>query len=338
MTHPNSRPEPYDPPPAGEAPTRIGPDPFTLADQQWSKALDWLHLMQTGAGRRWMWPSIHRLTGKLLPTWTVFLGGYPKTAKTTLLQTQARCWAEQGIRVAYVGTETNPELLRLQSAALTLGLPVETVLRAEFSARDEARVAADLKRQSELGDRLMYADTGPATLAEVLYWMGWGADHGAEIVIFDHLHRLDTGGGSDRYGALSDAVRALNSAAQQHGVTLLCAAQFRERKDDHLANHEVPADGQWFGTAAIQQEAVVALQCWRPLRSGVSPDDKAAVRRGDMPIRDVLRPNTVAIRVSAHRLRPSAYGEIAHLRIIDDVIDEFTAPLPERRAHEGREP
>lgn len=324
MSAPDRLWAPLEPDPLeGEEVGAIGPDPVDLAGQQQERALDWLHQMQSGAGHRWMWQSLHRLTGKLLPTWTVFFGGYPKTAKTTLLQTQARAWAETGTPVCYVGTETKTEILRLQSAAITKGVPVERVITGDLEANERDRILADLNRQTwELGQRLLYAETKRSTLDEVLYWLAWGADHGAEVVIFDHLHRLDMGG-PDRYGALSDAVRALNEAAKARGILLLCAAQFRERKDDALANHEVPGDGQWFGTAAIQQEGVVNLQLWRPLRAGVSQEDKLAVRRGDAPLSSVLKPQTVGVRVSAHRLRPSAYGEIAHLRICDDCVEDF---------------
>lgn len=301
---------------------QLGPDPELLAKDQHQRALDWLAAMRSGAGLRWMWHGLHALTGKLLPTWSVFLGGYPKTAKTTLLQTQARCWAEQGTRVAYIGTETNTEILKLQSAALTVGLPVERVVTGDLSEAEHERIAADLARQDAMSRVLMYAETERATLADVRYWMRWARRESAEVVIFDHLHRLEVGG-SDRYGALSDAVRALNEEAKRLHVLLVCAAQFRERKDDALANHEVPGDGQWFGTAAIQQEGVVNLQLWRPLRAGVSAEDKQSVRRGDVPLAAVLKPQTIGVRCSAHRIRSSAYGEIAHLRIVDDVIDEW---------------
>ena len=306
----------------GEEAGSIGPDPELLAKDQHQRALDWLAAMRSGAGVRWMWPSLHKLTGVLLPTWSVFVGGYPKTAKTTLLQTQARCWAETGTRVAYIGTETKTEILKLQSAALTLGIPVERVVTADLDERECERVAADLAKQDAMGRALMYAETERSTLADVLYWMRWARRESADVVVFDHLHRLEVGG-SDRYGALSDAVRRLNEEAKALNVLLVCAAQFRERKDDPLANHELPGDGQWFGTAAIQQEGVVNLQLWRPLRAGVSAEDKAAVRRGETRLADVLKPQTIGVRCSAHRVRPSAYGEVAHLRIVDDCVDEW---------------
>jgi hypothetical protein len=316
------------------APAAIGPHPRNLAFEQGERALDWLDAMRAGQGIPWMWPGITDLTGRLAPTWAVYVGGYPKTAKTTLLQTQARWWAETGTPVCYVGTETTQEILRLQSAALTLQLPVELVVTGErrvrpgevVKIRDDqvARVKADIARQQvELADWLMFADTRRSTLDEVLYWIAWGADHGAAVVIFDHLHRLDTGGGSDRYGQLADAVRKLTEAANAHGVLFVCAAQFRENRGDPLANHECPSDSQWFGGSAIQQEGTCNLQLWRPLRAGISDDDRGAVRRGEAPLSSVLKPNCIGVRVSAHRFRPGSYGEIAHLRIVDDVIDEW---------------
>ena len=306
----------------GEEAGSIGPDPELLAADQHRRALDWLAQMEAGAGFRWMWPSLHRLTGKLLPTWSVFVGGFPKCGKTTLLQTQARGWAETGHRVAYIGTETRSEILKLQSAALTTGLPVERVLTGELEGRERERIAADLARQDELARSLMYAEAERTTLPDVLYWMRWARRESADIVVFDHLHRLEVGG-SDRWASLGDAVQALNSAAVDLGILFVCAAQLRERADDPLANHETPGDRQWLGGSKIQQEGVVNLQLYRPLRAGVSAEDKAAVRRGELPLASVLKVNCIGVRCSAHRMGRNTYGEIAHLRIVDDVIDEF---------------
>jgi hypothetical protein len=319
--HPS--PLPDDPPLEAEEAGAIGPDPELLAQDQRQRALDWLAQMRAGAGFRWLWPSLHRLTGRLLPTWSVYVGGYPKTAKTTLLQTQARGWAEAGTRVAYIGTETVTEILKLQSAALTLGLPVERVVTGELTDPEAERVARDLTRQDELARRLMYAETSRGDLADVLYWIRWARTEGAEVVVFDHLHRLDVGGGSERWTQLADAVQALTGAAKRWHVLLVVAAQLRERADDALANHEVPGDRQWLGGSKIQQEGVVNLQLWRPLRSGVSAEDKAAVRRGELRLSAVLKPNTIGVRCSAHRMGRNTYGELAHLRIVDDVIDEW---------------
>ncbi len=321
-----------DEPDFGEPVAKIGPDPDDLAWAQSRRAVEWMQTIRSGTGARWFLPSLHRLTGRLLPGWTVFIGGYSKTAKTTLLQTQARCWAEAGVPVAYIGTETTPELLRLQSAAITLGLPVELVIGDQpLTEQQHARITADLERQQAMSSQLMYAETHETTLTEVLFWLNWGADRGAKVVMFDHIHRLDAPG-QDRFGSLTDAVRALNSAAQAAGILLLCAAQFRENKGDSLGNHELPSDGQWYGSSAFQQEGVVNLQLWRPFRVGVSPDDKQSYKRGDMPLSRLLAPETLGVRCSAHRYRPSAYGESLRLKIVDDQITDFDAvpDQPER--------
>lgn len=299
----------------------IGPDPGALASSQIARARQWLTDARSGIGVRWFLPTLHHLTGTLFPGWTVFVGGYPKCGKTTLLQTQARQWAEGGIPVAYIGTETSPEILRLQSVALTLGLPVRRVVGDDpLTPEESARIAADLSRQDGLP--LHYAETTDTSLASVLYWLRWGAREGAQVVIFDHAHRLAISGG-DYYQQLSNAIRTLNTAAQAANVTLLCAAQFRENKHDKLANFEPPADNQWFGSAAFQQEGHVCLQLWRPLRRGVTEDQKRMARSGETDLGDVLARDTIGVRCSAHRIKGDMIGEMRRLRIRDDYLDEW---------------
>lgn len=184
-------------PPDDEEPPP-GANPADLAGRQAAEAMDWLEDVRAGAGYSWRWLTLHRLTGRLLPGWFVTIGGYPKTAKTTLLQTQARHWAEHGIPVVYIGTETKAALLRLQSAALALGLSVERVITGNLTPAEMQRIEADMDRQHALASFLSFADTESATLLEVLKWLHWGADQGCKVVIFDHLHQMDLGTASDR--------------------------------------------------------------------------------------------------------------------------------------------
>lgn len=313
----------------------IGPDPLEMSKAQALRARQHLADMAAGKGVRWHFRTLHRLTGRLLPG-AVFVGGYPKVAKTTLLQTQSRAWAEQGVKVCYIGTETSQEILKLQSAAITLGLPVSRTIAPDeddqLGARDLARVHADLERQDELAadGRLMYAEDDAQTLASALYWLRWGRRHGADVVIYDHVHRMDLGTEA-YYTALANALVALTRAATVEGVVFLIAAQLREDKHDKLANHEVPGDGQWFGGSTFQREGTVNLQLYRPFRAGVTDQDKHAFRHGETPLADLLARDTIGLRCSAHRTRPAAVGELARLRIRDDQITDWpqhNAPPP----------
>lgn len=320
----------------GKIEAELGPDPATLSAGQTERAKQWLADVRAGKGVRWSLDVLHQLTGRLLPGWTVFVGGYAKTAKTTLLMGQALDWARAGVRVGYVGTETASEMLKLHAAAYVLGWSVEDTTTGErhwqyqgeersapWTADEAASVDAALATLDGMADRLMFADTREGTLDEVLYWVRWAAKVGADVVIFDHVHQMSLGT-TDRFAALEQAVRALALTAKQEGVTLLCAAQFRENRHDPIANHEVPSDSQWFGTSAIQQVGHVNLQLWRPLRAGITEEDKRAVRHGDTPIAALLRPETVGVRCSAHRARGGrAMGEIRHLLIQQDQLTEW---------------
>lgn len=311
-----------------EVAQEIGPDPADLARAQAERARQWLTDMAAGKGIRWYWPTIQALTGRLLPG-AVFVGGYPKVAKTTLLQTQARAWAESGTAVCYIGTETSQEILKLQSAALTLGLPVHRVVAPDeddpLSPHDLERIHADLERQTALAadGLLMYAEDDKQDLASALYWLRWGARNGAKVVVYDHMHRMNLSAtGQDYYQALPMAIKAMNTAAVANGVVGLYAAQLREDSHDKLANHEPPGDRQWFGGSDFQREATAALQLYRPFRRGTTAKQKKAVKMGQTPLREILAVDTIGIRCSAHRFLQTA-GELRTLRIVGDQITEW---------------
>jgi hypothetical protein len=298
------------------------PTPADLASSQWLAAEEWLADVRAGAGVTWYLRTLHDLTGRLLPTWSIFLGGYSKTYKTTLLQTQARWWAEIGIPVCYIGTETSTAMLRLQSAAIALELDTGAVAGAHLNPADTERVSNDLRHQAtDLATRLMYADTDEASLADVLSWVHWGADCGAQVVIFDHIHQLSLGT-RDQYAELTAAIRAIARAAKNRNIILLVAAQFREARSNDLANHEVPGDAQWHGSSAFHQVGAVCLQLWCPFRAGIGEDDKRAVRHGDRPVSELLRADTIGVRCSVHRYRKAA-GEIRHLSTLNQRISDL---------------
>lgn len=307
----------------------LGPAPGDLARDQADAAMRWLTDMRAGKGIRPTFRALYELIGRYIPG-AYYIGGYAKTAKTTLCQTEARGQAERKIRVGYIGTETATSVLRLQSAAIHLGLPVGRVVAPSpedpLSDRDTERVREDLQRQEQLARDgwLMYAEDHAQTLASARYWLRWCQREGCQMVFYDHIHRMDLGSES-YYTALPDAVRALTSAATDLGVVLVCAAQLREDSHDKLANHEPPGDRQWFGTSHFQREATAALQLYRPFRTGTTEKQKKAVKLGQTPLRDILAVETIGLRCSAHRFRPGVIGELRRLRIVDDQVSDWPA-------------
>lgn len=325
---------PYDAPPPAEAPVRIGPDPFDLALAQSTKGLDWLEAVASGRGLRWLWPSLQSLIGPLLPGWTVAIGARPQCGKTTLLLTQALAWASSGHPVCVIGTETDPGVLRVQLAALSLGLPVGAAMTGELDTVQMARIKnAVMEMATDQSEDLIIADQQSGrTLADVLYWIHYAADRGAEAVIFDHLHELDLTGSRDHTNDLGEAVKRIGAATVERQVVLMMAAQFnRGQGADPLLLHEVPTETMFRGTDVIQHKAVVSLQLWRPLRPGVTNEQKRCFREqrpldGQVMVPtldDLVQPETMALKVAKHRYRNSAWGQIRRLRIADDVISEF---------------
>lgn len=305
---------------------QIGPAPIDLGQDQWDQAQAWWFAIERGAGLWWDWPTLRRLTGRLLPGWLVVIGARPECGKTTLCLTQAVRWAEAGRTVCYIGTETSAAVLRIQASAIRLGLPVARAVQGELPAEDQARVARDVAHWASVSgkvDKLLFAEAGAARLEDALYWLRWAADQGAEAVIFDHFHGMSLTGGSQT-GALDEAVRALNVAATDCGVTLLLPCQFNRGQGggNKLALHEIPDDAMFRGTDALLQFAVVALQLWRPIIPGISPERRKGYAEGTVPRDEVVQADTMALRVAKHRYLDGASGQMGRLRIHEGVIAE----------------
>lgn len=310
-----------------------GPDPHDLALAQVEGSRYWLQQAKAGAGLPWAWEALRPL-GHVMPGWLVGVGARPKCGKTTLLLTQALAWVTGGKTVAYLGSETGPDITRLQCAAIVKGYNVGQAIQGELPDALEDSLLREADRQaSEWGHCLLMPDQlGSPSIADLLYWIDWAADHGAEVVIFDHLQRLSHAPGQQFEGA-SAAVRAMQTRAQTLGIVLIVAAQFnRGEGKDPLSYHEVPSDNAWRDTDVIAQDAVVTLQLYRPFRPGITAEMKAAFRQGTslkdqarlLTLDDLVQTNTMALRVGQHRYKPATIGSILKLSVDNDQITDPT--------------
>lgn len=310
-----------------------GPDPQDLALAQVEGSRYWLQQARSGAGLRWHWRALHETLGHIMPGWLVAVGARPKCGKTTLLLSQALSWVTAGRKVAYLGSETGPDVTRLQCAALVKGFNVGEAIQGELPVALERLLVEEADRQAtEWGHMLLMPDQmGSPTLADLLYWLDWAHDHGAEVVMFDHLQRIAHQPGA-RFEGADNAVRALQTRAQNHGMVILLAAQFnRGEGKDPLSYHEVPSDNAWRDTDAITQDAVVTLQLFKPFKPGVTSSMKRAFREGQplkdggaiLTLSDLVQDGVMALRVGQHRYKPKHIGTIVKLSVNGDCIEDM---------------
>lgn len=317
-------------PPDDGVPAPRGPAPEGRNAWGTKQALALRAQMRDSTALRFPWQALRELVGPLLPGHLVLVGGRPKAGKTTLLLNAAIHWLATGHRWVFVGTETEPEALRIKLAAIEANVSVGEAIRSCLPAADEARFQesmADLGTGKYAGQYLLVGldgvdafGTHVGELTNLEEQCAAARGMGAGVVIFDYIQRMQTDP-QNPWSSLTAVVRELKNIAKRQGVVLLAGAQLKAG-GGLLGEHEVPGNDSWYGGSVFQQEADVALQLWRPFRRGVSTEDKNAAKQGERPLLDLLQPNTMGVRVAAHRWLGESNNELRRLKIDADWITD----------------
>jgi hypothetical protein len=152
-----------------------------------------------------------------------------------------------------------------------------------------------------LAHRAILADAPDATLRELDKWVGYGAEHQADAVIFDHLSRLEVGTG-ERWQALGDAIRRIKNLAVEANLVLIVGAQLTQGQGGSvLGEHEVPGNGSWAGSSNVQREIDVGIQLWRPFKNGITNAQKQEAREDMTKARELVQHGVMGVRLAAHR-------------------------------------
>ena len=316
------------------------PDPAA----QTAEAKAFLAKVRAGAGLFLPWADLAGLVGLLLPGWFVAVGARLKGGKSTMLANLALNWVEMGRRVLYVGTEQPASQLRLVFAALLARVPVDAAIEGRLDAERAGRFAAELDRleRPPMTDRLLLGDAPDGFLSELEDWSTFAVQSRCDAMVFDHLHRLDTGDGESAWISFAGAVRRVKNLARDRGLLIIAAAQLKMGEGGALlGEHEAPGNSSWYGGLRIAQEADVALQLWRPFRTRISHAERTAAReqgtlsptvrikgKGGEVEREytadpLVQPNVMAVRVAAHRYRDSARGEVRRLFVRDGWLESY---------------
>lgn len=236
-----------------------------------------------------------------LPGWLIVIGGRAKAGKSTILRHLFQAWVELGKRVLYVGTEQGAHVLRMLYACARLQVPARAAI--DVTHPDHLKVLADVvNAQSLEADRAVIVAEQGLNMQRFTYWAGWAYRHQFDAVLLDHFHRMDTGGGGDRYGTRSDAARRLKDITERAGYTLVAAAQLRNGDGGQLlGEHEVPGAGSWAETQSLRREADVAIQAWKPFRPGTTAKQKSAAKDDQEALGNIVWHGVMAMRLDAHR-------------------------------------
>lgn len=298
-------------------------DPVDLA---WLQSMQAYGLVTRDLSRAvsWGWEALDDLVGPLLPGEIWVVGATTGNGKSTFLHNWQAGLAARGVTSLVFPLEVEPELFRLRTACWRLNLDLDSVISHDWHALDateeEVRTWVSIALDNLRRDPHFHvAPPRQITLDELHRWIHWGVSKcGAEVIVIDHLHRLDVVGsdaGAYRV-ALTRLARNLRDIARELDVMIVCAVQLNRDSspiDDYLA----PGLHRIKEASAIAEEAAGVLMLSRDIRPDVDKGTIRAVMARRVQPSEVERPGCMVVTCRKHRRRGRARHHSVRLRVSD---------------------
>lgn len=307
-----------------EAPLRLvadsgatAPDFATVTAQQVAEATQ-LTREDTARCPRLPWDVLHEALGPILPWQFWVVGASTGNGKSTFLMSLVAQWLTEGRRLFMLPLEQPGEVMRLVLAALRHGFDPRHVLSGQWERllpEARARVQADLRWQAtpEAASLLHFSPRTFVDEAALRATWNEAKAFGAEVVIIDHLHRLQMTGHKDGYQSLVRMAQLIKELAKETRIPALVAAQLHRGDGDSLAPYRPPKPTSIQGGEVVRQECDVAVGLFRPLLHALTREDEQAIRTGTKPIQHFLAPNCVGVHVLKHRVDGAQTGAVLKL-------------------------
>lgn len=276
----------------------------------------------------WGWRDVDRLVGGLIAGWSYAVGARVGNGKTSLLLNLLSRLRQDRVPTLYFGTEMAPEDLLKKWAAMECSLNELEVFKGAIGEGDRDRLK---RKMSELmADGVVTFSTATrldmARMGKEITW-AFDARTGTapRVIVLDHLHRL-----SQEREELDDLTKELKEIAQERRVAMLVACQLSREKDvGPLDLHSPPSLSRYKGSAAIEENADVALGLFRPLKRGTTPAQRRQMVQGQVPVSEHEEPNAMGVLCLKHRYNGSAMGRAAMLTVHGTRIESraFMSPM-----------
>ena len=277
----------------------------------------------------WGWSDVDRLCGALVAGWLYVIGARPSNGKTTLLLNLLSSLREDRIPTLYFGTEMVAEDLVKKWAALRLGLDELRVFENQLSDEERQSLEREIAYVTE-AQEVTFSTATRLDLKQLASEVAWAFDDRTgpqpRAMILDHLHRMT----QDRE-ELEQLMRELKDIATERRVAMIVAAQLNREKDiGPFDLYTPPSLARYKGSAAIEENADVALGLFRPLRPGMTMKQRRAVQHGEYPVTEFAEPNTMGIVCLKHRFRGTAIGRFVSLVVSGSRLESkcFTGAVP----------
>jgi len=285
------------------------------------------NILDPSAQARLPWESLHRWLGPLPPgeVWTI--GAREGGGKTTFLLNWLNALYSTNTPFTLLPLEQGADEILRKLAALRTATPYAQLVRGDPSItdRDFARVNTEVRQIAETLNAqgsLLVPDRrlSPAVLHLSLER---AAVLGHQLVLVDHIHRLDITSGRDEQALLIALMRLAKDAAYRLGLSVVFTAQLNRADPSRLAPFHPPKMSDFRGSQVLSMESDVMLGLWRPMRP-LSPKLTRAVEAGDREPREFLIRHRMATVCLKHRRDDSAFMQQVRLFVQDGVIRDCT--------------
>lgn len=317
---------------AEQAGRKLAPRTYADPDAQ-TEAAFWAMYESKADFPRLPWGDADAICGPLVPGDLVMVGARTGGGKTTLLLNLLDAWVAAGRTIAYLGLEQKPKELRTKWAALRAGVPPEVPLAHDLDrwhrplaeglalvAREFAAIAApEMKRRARILP-VPYVDA--ETLEKCAAWC---AREGYQVLVVDHIDRVDHGEGRNPFAEMSYTIRRAKELAVEHKLVMLLASQAK-RVADKLERFMPMELADLRGGGTKEEESDIVLTAYRPLRPDVDPKELTAVRQGLASEESVIQPNVMGLKTLKSRRNGARTGRTCRLVVRHGRLEPLTIP------------
>lgn len=294
-------------------------------------------LQDVQAVASWGWGDVDRLLGMLVAGLLYVIGARPGNGKTSWLLSLLSHLLEEHVATLYFGTELPAEHTVKKWAAQRLGLDEQRVFENRTDEAEREALEREIRRLTEQAE-ITFSTATRLDLKRLAEEIGWAFDArtGAppRVIILDHLHRIT----QDRE-ELEELAKELKTLAVERGVAMIVACQLtRERDVGPLDLHSPPSLSRYKGSAAIEENADVALGLYRPLKPNTTMQKRRTILHGQASVTDHEEPRTMAVVCLKQRYRGQAMGRSVWLTVEGSrIVSRAFVPAPPPNAGDAWE-
>lgn len=269
------------------------------------------------------WAAADAIAGPLVPGHLVTVAARTGGGKTTLLLSLLDRWADSGLGVSYMGLEQTPLELRTKWACLRAGVPPEAALAHDTSrlygqplagAIASVGEALDWQRRPEIRSLVKFAPTKVVDVAMLAKVAKWTAGEGRQVLIVDHVDRIDHGDGFNAFAEMSRTIRTAKELAIEHKLIVILASQAK-RPSDPLQRFMPMEESDMRGGGTKEEESDLILTAYRPLKPGTTAEQLREVRQGLLSESYVIQPDVMGLKNLKSRLIGTLKGRTCALRV-----------------------